>query len=102
MENWGISLIGILVGLVVALIPYIASKKKNTADTHSVVVKDALSLENIAVERYKTAEEKLAMAEQLLKETRQELEAYKDYINYLHDLLDKSGIEYKKRKENER
>jgi hypothetical protein len=83
-------------GGIVALINYLGSRRKNNADTHSVVIKDALSLESIAVERYKTAEEKLEMAEQLLKETRKELEAYKSYIGYLHTLLDQHGVKYEK------
>lgn len=68
--------------------------RKNKVDSTDVAVKTALEIEKIAMERYTSTNEKLIIVEQLLGEVKDELQAYKEYVDVLTDILDRNKIEY--------
>ena len=81
---------------VTAIITGLFNLKKNKADVTDASVRTVLEIEKIAMERYASTNEKLSIVEKLLSEVKDELEAYKAYVDVLTDLLKKNNIEVPK------
>lgn len=77
-----------------AVAGHIFGRKKVHADVTAVHVDTALKLEEIAVVRYRSAQEALDAAQAALNAARAEIRWQEDYIELLHDLLDRAGIPY--------
>jgi len=79
-------------GGIVAVVQAIVGKRRNKLEADGLVVKHAIELEKVAVDRYMTSIQRLDMAEKLLLEVRRELEASQTYVDKCLDLLRKNGI----------
>jgi len=79
-------------GGLVAIVQALTNKGKNKAEANSITFKNAMELENIAVERYVAALKKIDEAEKLLQEVRQELRELKALNRHYERLLRKHKI----------
>ena len=73
------------------------NRKKSHVEVSDQSVRTALSLEERAYLRYETASSALTEAQRMLDLARVEIRAYQDYIDSVHEVLDRAGIEYPKR-----
>ena len=81
-------------GSISIIVQAIANKGKTKVESESVLVKSALDIEEIAMNRYTTAEQKLNKIKAELDEVKGEMAHDKRYISYLVDLLIKNNIKY--------
>ena len=81
-----------------AIIQAITSRKKNNQEVTTSTIKNAMELEKVAVERWKSSLDKIDAAEKLLIEVRKEMELKDAYIIVIKDLLKKHDIPVPKQK----
>lgn len=81
-------------GALVAIIQAIAQRGKVKVESDSVSLKNALDLEQVAMDRYTATEDKLNNIRKELREVEVELLFQKAYVAALTALLHANGIEY--------
>jgi capsule polysaccharide export protein KpsE/RkpR len=83
-------------GGAVTVIQIIAGKHKTKFEAVDAHIKNAVELEQMAVERYSAAIKSLEAAQHNLDNSRRELDRYRSYILILEDCLRRNNIEIPK------
>ena len=80
-------------GGLVTLIQAAVNKRRNKSEVSTINIRNAMEIEEKAVIRYKEMDAKLQAMEAAVEGLKKDLAAQRDYIQVLHDVLNRHNIE---------